>query len=51
MEQQGPIQLTTKNPKKVEMGKKLAEYNRNNNNKLYTSFNTSIHTLTLKIYV
>ena len=27
MEQQ-PIQVTTKNPKKVEAGKKLAEYNR-----------------------
>ena len=34
MEQQGPIQLTTKNPKKVEQGKKLAAYDRKNREKL-----------------
>ena len=34
MEEGTPIQITTKNPKKVEAGKRLAEYNRKQREKL-----------------
>ena len=34
VEEQNPIQVTTKNPKKVEAGKRLAEYNRKKRDEL-----------------
>ena len=33
-----PIQVTTKNPKKVEAGKRLAEYNRKNKRRIKKIF-------------